>query len=402
MPDDPCHPVAVIGMMGGEVFGKAAAGALAAADVLVGSPRHLAHLDDLAHPVVARRMELSGPLSPLLDRISELRRQGRRIGVVASGDPGFFGIARILAAHLGPGSVRVHPAPSSVALAFASQGGSWDDAVVVSAHGRPLAQAVAALGSAPKAAVLTDPTNPPEAVGAALVTRGYRRDVVVVSRIGEPDESVCHTDLAGLARGRFDAMSVVLLTDPAYLPSGAPSVRWGRGEDGFAHRGGMITKAEIRAVALGKLSLSPTGVLWDVGAGSGSVGIEAAALAPRLGVFSIERDRHDAEAIVANASAHGAAIELVVGEAPGVLTGLPDPDRVFIGGGGIEVLDACLRRLRPEGVVVATYVLLDRALAAYRRLGNMIQVRVDRCVPLGSAGVRMEPVNPVFVCWGPG
>jgi precorrin-6Y C5,15-methyltransferase (decarboxylating) len=392
------HPVAIVGVMGGETFGRAAAGAVAAAEVLVGSPRHLALID---HSDQTEVVELTGPLPPLLDRIDEQRQQGRRVCVLASGDPGFFGIARLLSARLGPGGIRVHPAPSSVALAFASQGWNWDDAVVASAHGRSLAPAIAAVASARKAAVLTDPGTPPEVVGAGLLADGCRREVVVVSRIGETDESSCHTDVEGLATGRFDPMSVVLLLDPSGPAPEHPSVEWGRHEDRFEHRDGMITKAEVRAVALGKLALLPAGVMWDVGAGSGSVGIEAAALAPRLRVFSIERNLLDAERISANAAAFAVDLETVVGEAPGVLAGLPDPDRVFIGGGGVAVLDECLDRLRVGGVVVATYVLMDRALAAYHRLGNMVQVRIDRCVPLGGAGVRMEPVNPVFVAWGP-
>ena len=397
MADAHLHPVDIVGMVGGEVFGKAHQ-AVAAADVLVGSSRHLAHTE--SSPTV-ERLELTSPLLVLFDVIDQHRREGRRVCVLASGDPGFFGIARSLADHLGPATVRVHPAPSSVALAFATQGWSWDDATVASAHGRALEPAIAAVASALKAAVLTDPTNPPEAVGAALLQHSPERDVVVVSRIGEDDESVHHTDLAGLAVGHFDPMSVVLLRTPAHATSVEPTVRWGRSEDAFAHRDGMITKAEVRAVALGKLALHRTGVLWDVGAGSGSVGIEAALLAPGLQVFLIERDAQDAQRITANAATHDASITVVTGNAPNALADLPDPDRVFIGGGGIGVLDACLERLMPDGVIVATYVLLDRALAAHGRLGNMIQIRVDRCVPLGGLGVRMEPLNPVFVCWGP-
>lgn len=385
-------------MMGGEVFGRAAARAIASSDVLVGAPRHLAHCEETNG---TQRVELTGSLPPLLDRIEEFCRSGLRVCVLASGDPGFFGIARTLISRLGGGLIRIHPAPSSVALACASSGWSWDDTVVASAHGRALAPAVDAAVAAPKAAVLTDPSNPPEAVGAALLRLGCRRDVVVVSRIGEQDESSHHTDLHGLADGRFDPMSVVLLSEPLPRVSESQIVQWGRSDDAFAHRGGMITKAEVRAIALGKLTLVPTGVLWDVGAGSGSVGIEAAALAPRMDVYSIERNGTDAERIAANAASVGVTVELVVGEAPEVLAALPDPDRIFVGGGGIGVLDECLGRLRPGGVIVATYVLLDRALSAYGRLGNMIQVHVDRCVPLGGAGVRMEPANPVFVCWGP-
>lgn len=399
MAEEHRHAVDIVGMVGGEVFGTAAHQALAAADVLVGSARHLAHTDGAPG---TERLELTGPLPALFDAIDEHRHHGRRVCVLASGDPGFFGITRSLTDHLGATAVRVHPAPSSVALAFATQGWRWDDATVVSAHGRPLEPAMAAIAAAPKAAVLTDRTNPPEAVGAALRRRGQERDVVVVSRIGEGDESVHRTDVTGLAAGHFDPMSVVLLRAPSHAPAtNGPTVRWGRNEDAFAHRGGMITKAEVRSVALGKLALNPTGVLWDVGAGSGSVGIEAAALAPRLEVFSIERDALDAQRIAANAAAHGTSIAVVTGHAPYALGDLPDPDRVFIGGGGLEVLDECLHRLRPDGVIVATYVLLDRALAAHARLGNMIQVRVDRCVPLGARGVRMEPLNPVFMCWGP-
>lgn len=398
MADAHPRPVDIVGMVGGEVFGKAAHHAVTVADVLVGSLRHLAHTESSPK---AERLELTSPLPMLFDSIDEHQRQGRRVCVLASGDPGFFGITRSLAEHLGPTALRVHPAPSSVALAFATQGWSWDDAIVASAHGRALEPAIAAIASAPKAAVLTDPTNPPEAVGAALLQHGPERDVVVVSRIGERDESVHHTDLTGLAAGHFDPMSVVLLRDPAHAVSAEPTIRWGRSEDAFAHRDGMITKAEVRAVALGKLALHPAGVLWDVGAGSGSVGIEAALLAPRLHVFSIEREAHDGERIVANAAAHDANITVVTGNAPQALAQLPDPDRVFIGGGGIDVLEECLNRLAPDGVIVATYVLLDRALAAHARLGNMIQIRVDRCVPLGTLGVRMEPLNPVFVCWGP-
>jgi precorrin-6Y C5,15-methyltransferase (decarboxylating) len=398
MDDAPRPQVAIVGVMGGETFGRAAADAIAAADVLVGSPRHLAHIDPSDQ---ARVVELAGPLPPLLEQIGEMRHAGQRVCVLASGDPGFFGVARVLSSRLGPGSIRVHPAPSSVALAFASQGWSWDDAWVASAHGRPLAPAIAGVAAARKAAVLTDPGNPPEAVGARLLADGCRREVVVVSRIGETDESTCHTDVEGLAKGGFDPMSVVLFLDPSGPAPEGPPVEWGRHEDRFAHRDGMITKAEVRAVALGKLALHPAAVLWDVGAGSGSVGIEAAALAPGLRVFSIERNPQDAARISVNAFTIGVDIETVVGEAPGVLGGLPDPDRVFIGGGGVGVLDECLHRLRPGGVVVATYVLMDRALAGYQRLGNMIQVRIDRCVPLGGVGVRMEPVNPVFVCWGP-
>jgi precorrin-6Y C5,15-methyltransferase (decarboxylating) len=163
----------------------------------------------------------------------------------------------------------------------------------------------------------------------------------------------------------------------------------------------MITKAEVRAVALGKLALPAAGVLWDVGAGSGSVGIECALVAPGLEVHAIERSTDDADRIQSNAIHHGVDIAVHVGAAPAIFDGIPAPDRVFIGGGGLDVLDAALGRLRAGGVVVATYAALDRAAAAAARLGSLVQVGVARGERLPDGGLRLAAENPVFVVWGP-
>jgi precorrin-6Y C5,15-methyltransferase (decarboxylating) len=253
---------------------------------------------------------------------------------------------------------------------------------------------------APKVAVLTGPDAPPHALGAALQAAGCRpRHVTVASRLGEDSERITATDLEGLAHGAFDPMSVVVLCVPAPTADG-PGLAWGQPESAFAHRDGMITKAEVRAVSLGKLSLPASGVLWDVGAGSGSVGIEAARILPGLRVIAVERNADDADRILANASAHHVSIEVVQGSAPDALAALPDPHRVFIGGGGIDVLDACLARVRPGGVIVANYALVDRAVLAYQRLGSMVEITVGRAAPLAD-GTRLVGENPVFVCWGP-
>ncbi|MGH8998624.1 MAG: precorrin-6y C5,15-methyltransferase (decarboxylating) subunit CbiE [Acidimicrobiia bacterium] len=399
-------PVSVVGMVGGHTFGPDARAALSQAEVLVGSPRHLL----LAGPATAgagaeaeqvEQVESAGPLPAILARIASEAHAGRRVCVLASGDPGFFGIVRALAARFGPERLVVHPAPSSVALAFARVGVSWDDALVVSAHGRPLDEAVAAACDAAKVAVFTSPDNPPQALGAALVKAGCGpRLVTVASRMGEAGETVTATDLSGLATGTYDPLSVVILRVPEPASAAGPTLAWGRSEDVFAHRAGMITKAEVRAVTLGKLALPATGVLWDVGAGSGSVAVEAACVAPGLRVFAVEREPADAARVADNAVAHGAAVETVVGAAPAALAGLPDPHRVFVGGGGLGVLDACLSRLRPGGTVVANYALVDRAVAAWERLGNMVEVTISRGTPL-AGGVRLAAENPVFVCWGP-
>jgi precorrin-6Y C5,15-methyltransferase (decarboxylating) len=399
--------VEVVGLVGGVAFGRGAGDALAGAEVVVGSERQLREVGE-AHglPAGAERVWLAGPLDAVLDTVADRSAEGRRVCVLASGDPGFFGIVRALGERLGPDRLAVHPAPSSVALAFARLGLSWDDAAVVSAHGRPLEAAVAAARRAGKAAILTSPDNPPEAVGKALRAAGHGRyvdEVAVVSRIGDAAERVHRLDLDGLADGSFDPMSVVIVLARASGPGlgPGPALAWGLPEDEFAHRGGMITKSEVRAVALGKLALPPSGVLWDVGAGSGSVAVECARLAPGLDVVAVDRDPDQAARVRANAAAHGVTVTVVQGEAPEALDRLPDPDRVFVGGGGIDVLDAALARLRPGGAVVATYTLVDRAVAAHDRLGSLVQLSVSRAAPMGTLGFRLAPENPVFVAWGP-
>jgi precorrin-6Y C5,15-methyltransferase (decarboxylating) len=324
--------------------------------------------------------------------------------VLASGDPGFFGIVRTLAERFGAERLEVRPAPSSVSLAFARIGLPWDDATVVSAHGRPLADAARAAAASAKAAVLVSPDNPPEALGKELLSlcQGPVK-VVVASRLGLDGEAVVHTDLPGLAAGTWDPLSVViiLLGAPGSGIGQGPVLQWGRNEQAFAHRAGMVTKSEVRAVALSKLSLPATGVLWDVGAGSGSVAIEASLLSPALSVYAVERDGADVEQIGANASRLGAAITVVHGAAPAALAGLPDPDRAFVGGGGLDVLDAVIARLRPGGQVVATFAAMDRAAAAADRRGQLVQMASGRGARLPDGGWRLAAENPVFVVWGP-
>ena len=387
--------VAVVGVAGGLAGAgtKDAARAVEDADLVLGAPRHLE-----AVAPTARRVPLTGDLAAALDAVAA---ETGRVCVLASGDPGFFGIVRVLAERFGPEALDVHPAPPSVATAFARLGLPWDDAVVVSAHGRPLPEAARRAAAANKAAVLTSPDARPEDLGRELSALGARhRRVVVCTRLGEGDEAVAETDVAGLAAGTWDPLAVVVLLDAGQVAP-EPTRAWGLDGDAFAHRQGMLTKAEVRAVALGKLTLPPAGVLWDVGAGSGSVAVECARLAPALRVLAVERHPADAARIRANAAAHGVTVEVVEGEAPACLDGLPAPDRAFVGGGGLAVLDAVLARLAPGGRVVATYAALDRAAAAAARLGSLVQVAVSRGHTMPDGGVRLAAENPVFVAWGP-
>jgi precorrin-6Y C5,15-methyltransferase (decarboxylating) len=381
--------------------------ALALADVVAAARRWLDGL-----PTGPASIEITGDLAAALDAIAAAHAAGNRVVVLAAGDPLYFGVGRALAERLGPSSLDVRPAPSSIAAAFGRIGVPWDDAVVVSAHGRPLADAVAAIGRTHKAAVLTSPENPPERIGAELARRRASFDrIIVASDLGMPSEALSEgPDADWLAGGSFPALSVVILlrgggvSSTATLASGQgsrSSIAFGLGEDEYEHRDGMITKAEVRAVVIARLALPPSGVLWDVGAGSGSIGIEAALLAPGLDVFAIERSAEDAGRIRRNTAHHSAAVDVVEGSAPDVFATLPPPDRAVVGGGGIDVLDAVLERLNPAGRVVATFASLDRALAGADRLGALVQVSVSRGTRLPDGSLRLSSLDPVFVCWGP-
>jgi precorrin-6Y C5,15-methyltransferase (decarboxylating) len=258
-----------------------------------------------------------------------------------------------------------------------------------------LSEAVAIAADHLKVAVLVSPDSPPEALAKELVAAGVTdRRMVVCSRLGLPDESVIDLDIESIAAGSFDPLSVVIVLGDA--PS-AKTLAWGRPDQTYLHRAGMITHSEVRAVALSKLELPAAGVLWDVGAGSGSVAAECNALSPGLTVFAIERNGEDCERIAINAP----AARLVQGDAPACLDDLPAPDRAFVGGGGLGVLDAVLQRLQPGARVVATYAAMDRALAAAERLGSLVQLSASRGARLPDGGLRLAAENPVFIVWGP-
>ncbi|MFJ8186425.1 precorrin-6y C5,15-methyltransferase (decarboxylating) subunit CbiE [Streptomyces sp. NPDC096105] len=379
------------------------------AALVVGGRRHL---DAVELPEGAERVVL-GPLAPALDTVAAYVAEERPVVVLASGDPGFFGIVRALAERFGPERLDVRPGVSSVAAAFARAGLPWDDAVVVSAHGRDPRTAVNVCRAHPKAAVLTGPGAGPAELGAAL--RGERRVLVVASGLGSAGESVERvTPEEAAGRDWGTAVSVVLCLDetrttgPARTvagPAGRPA-GWALPEAEFAHRDSMITKFEVRALALARLGPRPGDLVWDVGAGSGSVAVECA----RLGAaaVAVERDADGVERVRANAAAHGVDVRVVHGEAPGALDGLDDdPDAVFVGGGGRElpaVVTACARRAR-RAVVVAL-AALDRVPAARAALTGAglvcdgVLLQSSRLAPLPGDVTRLAAANPVFLLWG--
>ncbi|MFF3815056.1 precorrin-6y C5,15-methyltransferase (decarboxylating) subunit CbiE [Streptomyces bluensis] len=413
--------ITVIGTGTGAPLTPDAKEALAGAAVVVGARRHL---EATGLPRAVERIVL-GPLAPALDAIQEhlekdAKDEERRIVVLASGDPGFFGIVRVLAQRFGARLLDVRPGVSSVATAFARAGLSWDDAVVVSAHGRDLRTALNVCRAHPKVAVLTGPGAGPAELGAGL--RSSRRVLVVASALGDPRrervERVTPSEAAGRewdAAGREGggAVSVVLCLDetrpvapvrtvagPAPRPAG-----WALDEDAFAHRDSMITKFEVRALALARLGPRLGDLVWDVGAGSGSVAVECA----RLGaaVTAVEKTPDGVERIRANAAAHGVDVQVVHGAAPTVLSDLDDPDAVFIGGGGRElpaIVTACARRARRT--VVVAMAALDRVPGVRDALVGAgfdcdgVLLQSSRLAPLPGDVTRLAATNPVFLLWG--
>ncbi|MGP0026859.1 MAG: precorrin-6y C5,15-methyltransferase (decarboxylating) subunit CbiE [Streptosporangiaceae bacterium] len=400
----------------------AASAALAGATVIAGARRHLA---GVTVPPAAERIVIQH-LDTALDAICAARAPA---AVLASGDPGFFGIVRALRAR-GVTPVVI-PAVSSVALAFARLGLDWADALVLSAHGRAAGPVLAAALAHPKAAILT---GPPEAatgqlrsgllaagrtVYAAerLGTRGERvRNLarhsapevtdphVLISLAAVPEPLSAVPEAASRAAHAAAAGPPVVELSPALWLAGhqgAPA-GWALPEADFEHRDSMITKAEVRALVLARLGPGPGRTIWDVGAGSGSVAVECA----RFGAWAIavESDEDQCGRIRRNAAAHGVLLQVVAGRAPDALAGLPAPDAVFAGGGDDDVLAAAVKAGQP-GRVVVTLVSVDRVRGVCEMLAgsgyevNGTQLQTSRLAGLPGGSLRLAAANPVFVIW---
>jgi precorrin-6B C5,15-methyltransferase / cobalt-precorrin-6B C5,C15-methyltransferase len=400
--------VAIVGVGADGCAGLSAraVNAVAGASVLAGGARHLAFFPQFA----GERIVLGKDLAAEVDRIAAAADE-HAVCVLASGDPLFFGVGARLLERLGAEHVDVVPHPTSAQWAFARAGLAWDDAALLSVHGRSFAGVAARVRRVRKAAVLTGGASAPAALARHLVEHGERGVAAwLCEDLGGPAERVRRfaslEDLA--AAGDTAPLNVVLLVrdDPAWRPP--PSLPHLR-EDALAMRrprAGLVTKREVRAVALATLAVRPDAVVWDVGAGSGSVAIEAASLALDGRVYAVERDPESAAHCRVNARAHGMDHVIVVeGPAPAALADLEPPDAVFVGGSG-GALDAivatALARLRPGGRIVVAAVTFETLEAARRALSaagarpEVTLLSVARGAPVGALE-RLDPLTPVFL-----
>ena len=401
---------------------------LAAAD-LVALPRRLLEptrawlLETPSHrPDVQREARLpelinSDDPALLLEALKGALAKEQPVVLLASGDPLWFGIGRFLLQHLPAAQLRFHPAPTSLQLAFARIGRPWQDASWISLHGRDPASLAAKLQQRPAAlAVLTDPGRG----GAETVLRvlrgagmeaAYR--IWLCERLGHPQERVSLLPPGDAPPADLDPLHLVLLVaEPPPLPDLSTLPLFGI-EDGLwlqhGDRPGLMTKREVRIQLLADLDLPPRGVLWDIGAGVGSIGLEALRLRPGLALWALERRTGGAALIHANAERFGVDPTAVAeGEAPAALANFPDPDRVLLGGGGHlrkVLLNAVVNRLRPGGVVVVPLATVEGVAELRPVLEStgfevwISQHQAWRGAALAD-GTRLSPQNPVFVLKG--
>lgn len=393
--------ITVIGMDGGPLREEART-RLQNADLVAGGERHLAKLG--VEP--ERAAILKGDLSEAMDRVETSEGP---VVVLASGDPGFFGIVRLLTGRFDAEELLILPAPSSISETFARAGLPWDDAVVVSVHGREPRRAVNVCKAHPKVAVLTSPEFGPADLAREL--GGTGRTLFVAERLGEPDERVYSGDVAKVAGMDWEYPNVVVVVDgeravgeKGWISSGIGSPgRWALPESEFEHRSAMITKPEVRSLVLARLGPGPGDLVWDVGAGSGSVAVECA----RLGaaVVAVERDSESCARILRNADRHGVYVRIVEGEAPDALRELPEPDAVFVGGTGAFEEIVKLAAVRACRTVVLTLITLERVLPAGKILedcGYDVQTTYLQASRMKGVGDlhRLAAASPVFVVAG--
>lgn len=402
-----------VGLDGAAGLSPALQALIAAATLLVGSDRHLSYF-----PHYSGQRLLLQDLSQAMRQLHQQlhTHPESQIVVLVSGDPLFFGLGRLLLQEFPPEHLTFHPHLSAVQLAFNRIKIPWQDAQIISAHGRSLEELTQVLqqGGA-KIAVLTDPTHTPAAIARLILALDLPTayQFWVCENLGGPEERVQVFPPEAVVCQTFAPLNLVVLlrqtptpTDPLPLQTlprlGIP--------DGaflsFSDRPGLITKREVRILALGELGLKPGQVIWDIGAGTGSVAIEIARLVPDATIYAIEKTAVGTHLIRQNQQRFQVPNLIPVhGSAPDSLQDLPQPDRVFIGGSGgqlLPILETCqIRTVASARLVIALATLEHLHLAldwlkSHAWETQLLQVQLARSLPIASL-TRMAPLNPVIL-----
>ncbi len=382
---------------------------LLSADIVFGSEHTLKLLPELR----AERRVIGSDWQETVNALTAMMGR-KRLAIVAGGDPLFYGVARYLCDRLGKEHFEVLPHVSSMQLAFARIKETWEEAYLTNLQTHPLESVLDRIRTAETVGLFTSESEGPPEIARTLLARGldYFR-MYVCENLGGPDERVTQGELRDLQDMEFAPLNVVILKrKPGRPDRPAPAARFrpfGNPDDVFAQsrpKSGLITQAEVRCIALAEMAIQPAGVVWDIGAGSGSVAIEAARLSDPGPVYAIEQDAADYHLILANAEAFGVSnLHALHGIAPDVFTDLPAPDAVFVGGCGHEVtrlLESAWEVLRPGGNMVvnlATLESLTAAHAALKRLAGSVRVLLINIARSTEQleTLRFEAVNPTFL-----
>lgn len=374
---------------------------------IVASRRHKPLVAGLLHPMID-----IAPVATMLSHVREALEQGD-VAVLASGDPLFYGIGRTLIEQFGAARLRIHPALSAVQLACARFRTTWDDLHLMSLHGRPMQDIPGRILNHRRVMLFTDARNSPDAIAAGLMATLQACDdqqrinairMQVAENLGLAEERLTSGSLEEIAGRQFAPLNMVLVEQP---PLARAALRFGLGEEEIQHSRGLITKSEVRAATLHQLRLPESGVLWDIGGGSGSVSLEAARLCPELSIYTIEKNPEGHANIQANICRYGTyTMHLVRGEAPEALTDLPDPHRIFVGGSGKrlpEILEAAVTHLLPGGRIVVNAVLAHTettALECLQRLGLRVASSTLAVTRRHFPGGEPRGFNPITLITG--
>lgn len=382
-----------IGEDGMEGLTPATRAVVEAAEVIFGGERH----HKLSDSVTAERVPWPKPFDALEGRIKELR--GKRVVVLATGDPLWFSVGPRVAKAVEPGEVIFHPHVSAFQLAAAHMGWSMANVETLTVHGRPIEQMIAFIQPGQRLLILTTGSESPGQIARFLTERGFGRSrMTVLAAMGGPEEKV----FEGKAESwdhqvpEFNTLAVdcVPSKDAALLPR-VPGL-----SDELFHHDGTMTKREVRAVTLAKLMPMRGALLWDVGCGCGSVAVEWMRAARFTRAIGIEPRADRRMMAASNAQALGVpGLRLIEGQAPEALAGLDAPDAVFIGGGvSEEAIAACMDALRPLGRLVCNAVTLESETLLVemhnRHGGDLIKLSVNRAAPVGPYR-GWKPLMPV-------
>ncbi len=385
------------------------------ATLLVGSDRHLSYFP--SHR--AKRIILGN----FLEAIQEIRQDlenNQQVVILVSGDPLFFGLGRLLLEQIPAEQLQFHPHLCSLQLAFNRLKIPWQDAKIISVHGRDLEALTPLLQQGnEKIAILTDNQNSPTAIARFYLSLDLptHYNFYICENLAASQEQISYfsaaevNQLAAITESSFSALNIVILLRQDYLQEqvldldtlpliGLPD----RTFLSFSDRPGLMTKREVRLLVLGELSLQTEQIIWDIGAGIGSVAIEIARLCPNSQIYAIEKTAIGA--ILINKNCQRLQVSNVIslqGNAPEILTNLPNPHRIFIGGTGgklTQILDICEKKLEKDGVLVLALATLEHLNSSLSWLRDrhwhyrLLQVQISRSVPIAEL-TRFSPLNPV-------